>query len=279
MVNVDAHTGKIGKYGKSHLKLINSAQTGEGKYRRVKAITTETDSYSLSGHGFHDVITPSDFANNEMPFIPRQDLAKGLTTLVKMEREVLLANVLTDTSVITQNVTLTGTDQFSDITSDPLSVFNDAQDAIEDSIGIKGNLAILDSRVIRRLKIHPSLLSSLGFKDNRPGGLTMNELASVLDVDRILVSNVRYDSANEGQTTAMSAAWGKHIIFMHAPMTAAPYQQSAGYCFQKNGMAPNSIYATPIDNPPNSEQLLIENWYSDHINDVGAIFTIKDAIA
>lgn len=279
MVGVGQDTGKIKKYGNGHLRLENSLAGGESQYRRVAPITRSTDTYSLDGHGFYDVLTESDRRNFEEDSEAERDLIMGLKCLMLTEKEVLLAKTVTDNTLVLQTEALAGANQWSDPTSDALAPILRGHDAIEDAIGFKANTLTVDSRVYRRLKFHPLLLSNLGFTQNRAGGLTGAEMAHALEVDRILISDAKYNAAAEGQADDMQAIWGKHAVLSYTPMAAGPYQQSAGYRFQMRSKAPDRIFRSPVDNPPESEKFLIDNWYSMHISNVNAMYLITDTIA
>ena len=49
-----------------------------------------------------------------------------------------------------------------------------------------------------------------------PGGLaTKTEVASLLEVDKLLVGRARYNTSKEGQTASYSRLWGKHMAALH----------------------------------------------------------------
>ncbi|MDP2689509.1 MAG: hypothetical protein Q8P48_05295, partial [Deltaproteobacteria bacterium] len=64
-------------------------------------------------------------------------------------------------------------------------------------------------------EILDAVKSSTRFQDS-PGGLaTQSEVASLFDVDRILIGRSRYISTAEGQTPTYTRLWGKHCAALH----------------------------------------------------------------
>lgn len=279
-IGVQEKTGKLAKYGLSHLRIESSVTGGRGKYRRVEPIVRSNVGYEIEGHGLEGFVTKDDYRNVELPYDAEADETIGLTSQLQGEKEKVLADALADTAVITQNVTLSGTAQFSDYdNSDPLTKFRTARDAIKDGCGMYPNAVWMDSKVKSALKFHPQLLDMLGFKQARPGGLNDSELAMALDVERVIIADASYNSAKEGQTDVLASIWGKHLWFGVIPEKAQVRQVSAGYYLGYKGQSPRKVYKESVFNPPGSTSILIEDEYDFLVSNVGAIYLIKAAIA
>lgn len=279
-IGVTQKTGKLAKYGHSHLRIETSITGGRGAYRRVEPITRSNVGYEVEGHGLEGIVTKDDYRNVEKPYDAEQDEMLGLTSQLWVEKEKVLADALADTAVLTQNTTLSGTSQLSDYdNSDPLSVFKTARAAVRTGCGQKPDTAWMDYDLQQVLKFHPQLLDFLGFKQNRPGGLDDSELAKALDVKRVLVADVTYNSANEGQADVLASAWGKHVWFGVLPQKAQVRQVSAGYRVGYTGGVPRKVYKYAINNPPESTGILVEDEYDFLLSNVGALYLIKNASA
>lgn len=273
-------TGKLGKYGTSHLRIENAIKGGRGKYPRVETITRTTSSYSIEGHGLEGMVTKEDYRNVQKPFDAERDETLGLSTLLWLGKEKSLADTLTDTAVLTQNTTLSGTSQLSDYSnSDPVSVFKTARATIRNACGQAPNVGLMDWQVWNVVRYHPQLLDALGFKYDRPGGLTEQEMASVLGVQRVEIADCVYESAKEGQTSSLAAVWGKHIVLAVLPEVAAPYQVSLGYEVRYDGEPPRKVSKWDLNNPSGSRAILCEDDYDQFLSNVAAGYLVKNAIA
>ncbi len=279
-VGVSMSTGRLAKYGTNHLRIENTLKAGRGKYRRVEAIVRSNASYSIDGHGLEGLVTTDDYRNVQEPYDAERDETIGITTMIWLEKEQVLANALTATATMTQNTTLSGTSQFNDYdNSNPLGQFNTARASVYSGCGKAPNTVIMSWLVRNTLKFHPALLDYLGFKWDRPGGLSDDELARALDVKKVLVGDAVYESAKEGQTSSLTPVWGKHIIFAYAPDQAAPYQQSLGYRLGYKDKAPRQVWKWTVNNPPQSTAILVEDSYQFLLSNVLAGYLIANAIA
>jgi len=211
-------SGKVGKYGNEHLRIVNTLTTGKGKYAMVDSVVRSSNTYQLENHALKDIITEEDLDNVEKPFDAEEDTTVALSTHLWLGKEKSLADTLTDTTIITQNETLSGTDQFSDyVNSDPLKKLKDARIAVRGGCGFMPNNAAMDSDVAETLKFHPQLLDKLGFKEDRPGGLNDQELAKALNVKRVLIAEAVFNDSVLGQTDSIVPVWGKHLVFFFQP--------------------------------------------------------------
>lgn len=279
-IPVKQKTGKLGKHGTAHLRIEKSLVGGLGEYRRVTTRAYSTDSYDIEGHGLEGVVTKDDYRNVEKPFDAESDETVGVSTLLLLEKEKGLADALASTSIMTQNVTLSGTAQFDDYSnSDPLTRFRTARSAVKNGCGLPPDTAIMSWEVAQVLKYHPLLLDFLGFKEARPGGLSFEELAKALEVKRVLVGSASYESAKEGQASSLQPIWGKNIIFGVCPEKPQLRQIALGYEVVYIGGTPRKVYKYPINNPPEATGILVEDEYDQLLHNVLAGYLLKDAIS
>ena len=279
-IGVKQKTGKLAKYGHSHLRIESSIVAGRGKFRRVEPIVRSNTGYEIDSHGLEGLVTDDDYRNVELPYKAEEDEVLGLTAQLWVEKEYTLAAALASTGTITQNVTLSGTSQFSDYSnSDPLTRFKTARLAVKDGCGKMPDTAWMDSRTANVLRFHPQLLDFLGFKFTKPGGLSMESLAQALDVKRVLIADADYNSAKEGAADVLASIWGKHLWFGVCPESAQVRQVSAGYYLGLDGEKARKVYKYPENNPPDSTGILVKDSYDFLVSNVGAIYLIKDSIA
>lgn len=281
---VEQKTGKLGKFGTDHLRIEAALAGGRGKARRVDSVVRSTSTYTIQTYMLEDIITPDDIANVSQPFDAELDVSMALTSLLWLVKEQSLANTLTSTSTITQNTTLSGTSQFSDYNnSDPISIINTANATVRNACGFAPNKVAMDWQVYNQIATHPQCLDFLGFKYNRPGGLSIGEVAKLFKVpeEGVLIGQAVYESAAEGQASSIAPVWGKSIVMMYAPSDAMRYQQSLGYRLQLNSQrgGPRSIFKYPIFNPPNSTGIICQDAFSQFLSNVNCAYLIKNSVA
>lgn len=280
LVTSAQYSGKLGRYGTSHLRIVNSLKVGRGKYRQVESIAYATDSFYIEGHGLEDVVSKEDYRNVLDPFKAEEDKTLGVVSRLLLEKEKVLADTLGSTSIMTQNTTLVGNEQYNDyLNSDPLDDFSAARAAVKSGCGVPPNKAVMSWEVFNKLRFHPQMLDALGFKEMRPGGLKLEELAAALDVEKVLIGSCSYESAQEGQTSSLQPVWGKNIVLYYAPDVGSLREVSLGYRIQLEGEAPRKVYKWAQNNPPGSTAVLCEDEYDQVIQVAGAGYLIKNAVA
>lgn len=273
-------TGKLGKYGKDHLRIEHSLAGGRGQYRRVEPIVRSSDSYSIESHGLEGMVTEDDYANVEQPFDAENDEVTGLSSLIWLNKEYALASTLTSTAIVTQNTTLVGTQQFSDYSnSDPIGVFKTARLAVYNGCGLPPNCALMSWEVANTLAYSPQILDALGFAYNRAGQLSEAELAKAMGIEKLLIAKAKYNSAKEGQTDVLASVWSDDIVFFYAPQKAGKYQTSLGYRVALSGQTQKRVFKYAINNPPNATGILCDDSYDFVITNVAAGYLIKDTLA
>lgn len=273
-------SGKIGKYGLDFLRVQNTVMGGRGGARRIDSLVRSSTLYDVESHGLEDIVTPDDYANVEQPFDAERDSTLALTTALWLGKEKSLADALGDTSVITQNATLSGVNQLDKYTtSKPIEVFNTAMIAVKDGCGVPADTAIMDWSTSRILRSHPQMMDVLGFKFNRDGSLSDEELTRAMGVKRILIANVSFNNSKEGQADALTPVWGKNIIFCVAPPAAQKMQVSLGYRIQMAGRSPRRVYKKPVINPPDANSIICQDDYDQVLTNVKAAYLVKNAVA
>jgi hypothetical protein len=271
-------SGKVGYYGKEYLRIESSLVGGTTPYPRVTSTVRSHDSYLIEKHGLSDLITEEDFDNVEQPFDARRDTTEDLTHKLWLEKEKALADSLGSTSVVTQNTTLSGTSQYNDYTnSDPIGDFNTAMNTVLAASGVLPNLAVMNWQVARVLRYHPDLTQLVRNTRNTANGLTNEELAVALGVERVLIGIVSYNTAKEGQTDSLSLIWGKNITFLVSPKRPGKKQVTFGYRMQRKN--PRRVSKNIPGNPPGAEEIMVDDSYQWLIVDTTAAYLIKDAIA
>lgn len=279
-IDVAQDSGILGYYGKDHLRIENSLVGGRGRARVVQPIVRQTDrTYLIQPHELQGEVTESDYRNVELPFDAEKDETLGLTTLIALEKENALATALQNSSVLTQNITLSGTSKFSDYNnSNPISVIKNAQAAVLSGCGQFANKAIVPALVANTLRYHPQVLQNLGFAQNRAGQLTNEELAKFLNVKEIFIPDAAYNSAKEGQADSMAQIWGNHITFIVAPQSASKYQVSLGYYIKRSGVPSRRVKKWNIEETFGNTGILVGDYYQFRLVDVTAGYLVKDVI-
>jgi len=275
-IGVVQKSGLIGNYGNNHLRIENDVITGESVARRVNPIKRGSNSYLVQTHALEGVVTQDDYDNVEQPFEAESDETSGLTYLIKTNKEKALADALFSTSVITNNAT--PSTKYDQASANPLLDFANAHNSIIDKLGVKANTAVMSMQVANYLRQNANILDTLGFNFAKAGLLTDQELARALNVDTLYIGQGVYNSSVEGQADSLSQLWSDGILFYVRPQAAGKYQLSLGYQMVMRNRGQQQVYKYSLNNPPNSNGIIVQSDYSFEIVNTDCGFLLNDCL-
>jgi hypothetical protein len=209
----------------------NDAYGPDGSPNRIDMLATKTP-FTLDDHALYADLDERE--TNQAPEVAvRAAKARALTNSLLLNQEYNVAAQLFSSSVITNGATLSGTDQWSNEDSDPLTKIFTAQNGQP----VFMETLVCGKQVWDKLRVHPLILEAV--KYTQPGvALDTTLVARYLGVDRILVGTAFVDSAVEGQTQSLGFVWGKHALLCHvAPGPSSPLMDevSLGYLARWGG--------------------------------------------
>lgn len=272
------YTGKIGGYNPNHLSRHDTLMKGESMARKVNAVDYNFNSlYEIGEYGLHDIVTKRDYADVEDPFDAESDTTEGLTQLMQVDKEVSLSSVLFNPAVITQ--TASPASKWDVGASTVLADIVTAKSTIKGSVQAIANAAIIGYKLSESLRRSAVLMDALGYKYNRAGQLTNDELAKALNVETLLIGTSSYNSAKEGQAATIVDIWNEEsILFYVKPASAAKKQVSLGYHISPTGASGRQVFKSDINNPPESKLIVITEAYVQKIVNVNAGFLFTNCL-
>ena len=275
-VLVKKPTFKIGKYGKDGLRLpSNTLRTGESQAQRVSLTRGFEDIGPLQEHSLSDFVTREDYELTDDPFEPESDAVENMNSIMALVDEKDLATQLTDVSIVTQNTTLSGTDQWSDKeNSDPIA---DLVAAIKSAKFIKFNTIAMGREVWLELSQHPVLLDRLKWSER--GVVTEEAFISLLapyGINKLLVGNAQENVGKEGLADEISSIWGKNVILAFVQPNPGRKKVNGGYKFRlQNGRK----VSREAQMDPDGTKLVNTDYYGHFLLSTDCFYLIKNAVA
>lgn len=142
---------------------------------------------------------------------------------------------------------------WDDDNSDPIKQMDTAMLTVQENMGMKPNTLLLGKRPYNALKNHPDLVSRVLYNQTagKPAMVTKENLAALFEVDRVVVSESVYNTANENTTnTGETGTWqfigGNHALLAYVAPTPGKRQASAGYTFSWRGLLGGGNMGTRI---------------------------------
>lgn len=234
VLEVKSKTGIYYKFDKSQFRIEDSRRAGVARANRVDYGMSKQNYGPLVEHSLEEPVEWEVRDTYPTPMDAYSDATMNVSARLELGLEKEIAAILTSTSQITQNVTLSGVNQWSDYAnSDPFANIQTGFDTIQGAALVTANTAAMGYQVWAKLRHHPDLLGRLSVASVRV--LTEELFASLVGVERVLVGKAMENTAKEGQTDSLSYVWGKDFILAYVTKTPAIKSLNVGYTLRMKG--------------------------------------------
>ncbi|MBS4040406.1 MAG: hypothetical protein KGZ81_07385 [Flavobacteriales bacterium] len=279
VVKVPKKTFKVAGYTKESLRIPSSSvRTGEAKARRVSLGRTEDDYGPLHEHSLSDFVTHDDMTMTDDPYDALGDAVENIMQKLMLIDEKDLATTLQNTSIITNNVTLAGTDQWSDYTnSTPFEDIKTAAIAMKASTLKIPNTLITSWEAWIQMVDHPDFLDRI--KWSQTGVMTEADFIKLFapyGIKNVIIGKVSENTAVEGQTDSLSAVWGKNVWLAYITDKPGRKTINGGYKFvlEEGREATREAF-----NNPRGEEVLVRDYYDYELLNADCFYLIKNVVA
>jgi hypothetical protein len=212
VIKVDKRSDLFTKYDKADSFRLTDDKIGPKALPNEVDWGTSTDNYSVKDHALSDWLPQETIDNADNPLSPEVDTNDFLNLLMDIAQEKRAADLVfaAGTYPVGNKVQLSGTGQWGSTADDPIG---DLLTAVE-SCFLRANTLVFGADVWKVFRKLPEVLDAVKGAtryQGSPGGLaTTTEVASLLEVDNVIVGRGRYITAKEGQTPTYARLWGKH---------------------------------------------------------------------
>ncbi len=219
-VDVDKEGGKIPQFNKEAFKIYNTERAIRGNSNRISPEGRSSIPYALTEH---DLEYPIDYRELSEDILPLEMhattvVSEGLS-LRKEKMQATLAQDLTNYA-IGSKVTLSGTDQFTNASSDPFSIVDSAIEAVRSKIAKRPNVMLMGPTVFKALKNHAKVLDRI--KYTMKGVVTLDILSQLFNIENLLVGDAVF--ANDNDT--FSDIWADNIVLAYVPRAQSNVKRS-----------------------------------------------------
>ncbi|OJW18785.1 MAG: hypothetical protein BGO51_15555 [Rhodospirillales bacterium 69-11] len=209
---------------------------------------------------------------------PMVDATENVTEMHMVARENELAAALTDTAVLTQNTTLSGTSQWSDYSnSNPISDVRTAKQTIHESIYVDPNVLVLGKQVYDKLVDHPAVIERV--KYSQLGIASPDLLARLFDVERVIIAAAGKNTAAEGQTDSMSYIWGKNAILAYINPRIGQKTITLGRTYQWKQRQAERLRGTDEEDRKGTYIRVGNHYYDMNLVSASAGYLVKNVVA
>lgn len=279
-------SGVIPKMGNAHLRHYSTKRSlwDEGDHR-INFTISNDDTYQVDYFDLSSYVPDRLQRQLQSPFNAKNAAQMTVMNALMLEREKGLATILTNTSVLTNNTTLSGTSQYTDtVNSTPEVDFDTARDSIQESTGFEANSVVMTRKVANALRRHPFFLeiaqSVMKGSVSKGSALSVDGLVSTLKawygLEKVLISSQINVTSKEGQTETLGNVWNNDIVWFYSPKGPSLFEPSFGYSFQLAGQ--NRRASVRRHTNDKGDLVEVEWAYQDKILMPESAYLIKDAV-
>lgn len=232
VIGVKKQSARIPKYTKADWFMDDAALRAPGTESAGTGYTVDTtDTYFADNYAVHKDVPDEVRENTDMPFDPDLEATMLVTDKLLLRREVAMAATAFTTSLWTaqadSNLASAPWNDYG--LSDPINDIETGKDAIHSGTSREANTLAMGRAVWSKLKHHPDFIERI--KYTQKGVLTTQIVASILEVDRILVAKAIKNASKKGQTASMGYIIGKVALLAFVTPRPALLTPSCGYTF------------------------------------------------
>ena len=140
---------------------------------------------------------------------------------------------------------------------DPLADIFDDISNVWDSTGKRPNQVVMGKDAWESFRKHKNVRNIINGVNNGGGYVTRQQVANLLEVDRILVGGSFQNTGDEGLAEALETIWKDNVLTYYAPSAPAMDRPSFGYSFRwsKPAIPGLTIERHPYDSKTKSEEV------------------------
>lgn len=274
--NLKDESGIIPKYGKAHLKSYSCKRDlWDESEHRIKWELDAPDRYDIEYFDIEDYI-PDRLKNQfQAPIDAYRDSLLSLETIKNETVEQSLADVMSDTTIMTNSST--PTTKWNATSSTPLKDMEIALESVRKKIGRRPNKCVIAANTLSALTYNDEIKGLVsGIRTVMTQQQVIDVLKTQLGLDQVLVGSAVKNTAKDGQTDVIADIWDEVVVFYYAPNQASLKTSSFGYRFELTGQ--NARVTRRPNLGDTGEMQRLEWAYQDKILNVDASYLLYNTL-
>lgn len=162
-------------------------------------------------------------------FDPKATAVQNLTDLVALDREVRVANIVFNplTYPVGNRVVLSGSSQWSDPLSNPITVISDALDVPM----MRPNVCVIGRVAWTKLRRNPAMVKAANKSAGDSGMITKQDFMDMFELTEMYIGEGFVNIARPGQAPVLTRVWGRNCLFFRRDKLATPKGGRATFGF------------------------------------------------
>jgi len=230
MVPVAKQTNKYFTFGKNAWFRDETAARAPGSPAKEADFTLSTDNYVCVEKALAKRVTDEDQENADAPLQPFAHATEFVSDQILKAMEIDILGLVFGTGWA---ASATPGTLWSSDASDPLTDIETAMVTVAKAIGREPNTGVIGRGLWRYLKNHPDVVDRMkyGGAPANPAFVTMEGVASLVGLEKLVKSVAVQDTGPEGGTASIDFIGGTHMWIGYVSPGPALMTPSAGYTF------------------------------------------------
>jgi len=244
-VRVGKESGIYFKYNKGDQARIPFTKRQLRSESRSVSWRVSTDSYKCEEYALNDLIDEREYQQADAPLDLQRDTLENLQTLLVLDRELRVHDLVTNASVVTKNTTLTGTDQWRDAgasgsTATPLEDVEAGSEAVRQDTGVRPNLAVFGMAAWLAFYKTTQVIDRIITPGGNWGSPTITvdvarTLLAPYGITNVMVADTVQNTGNLGAADSFSDMWTDEVLLAYVTPSPGLKKVSFGYTFLSRG--------------------------------------------
>ncbi len=224
------------KYDREYWFRTEAKKRGLSQESAGSGYELSTDSYFCDPIAFHKDIDDQVRANADQPLNPDREATEFVTRDLMLRREKDFADSFYTTGIWTGSTTgtdITVSPLWDAADSTPIVDLRTQITSVKKKTGFKPNKLVISDEVWAILQDHPDFLDRITITKDKI--VTPALLATVLELEDVLIAGVVENTAAEGAAEAMDFVYGKNALLVYSTPRPGLMTPTGGYTFSWAG--------------------------------------------
>lgn len=228
----DSKLVKYYKYTRADANRITDDEMSPDGMPNQRKFSKTSVEVEVAPHGLFDRLPITDLTGSNDGGDLEMDTVEDLTDDILLNREKRVADLLmTPANYGSANKVTLSTPWTNQTSSTPIQTIQTGQRAC----ALPPNIMVMDRVTWDAFRIHPDILDRLGGPTRKAGMAQRDQVAEMFELEKVLIGEVRYNSANPGATEAYSYIWPQgRVLLAHQPQTPRKKQLMLARTYRLN---------------------------------------------
>ena len=265
IITVQKQTDLYSVYSRAEILALESTLRSPGTEAKRITRSVSSQAYAVKNYALAMDITVEDRANVDAAYEATlfNSAAEYLTWKLKADWQNRVINIVSSTSNVSTGFTVASNWAGG---GDPINQVMQVMEQLQATTGIKPNSMLLGWRAWSQMRRNTNVRNLLNGTNNGGGFVSRAGVQALFEVDRFLVDEAFFNTANEAQAESLSSPFADKVLVYYAPLAPSRDAPSYMYSFRQEVPGVPSLAAErhPYDSRRKVETVEV-GYYQDEV--------------